>query len=100
MKWRKYIPHAILLGIAIAVSFYALRYWGDSKLHRNYPMTELTKKMQTHCVGRLLIDLPEGTEWEPTASGAHLDGYLALSVTTGVSEADYAILMEKRWAEI
>ncbi|MBN0719755.1 hypothetical protein JTM06_34760, partial [Pseudomonas aeruginosa] len=25
---------------------------------------------------------------------------LALSVTTGVSEADYAILMEKRWAEI
>ncbi|WP_216578814.1 hypothetical protein, partial [Pseudomonas aeruginosa] len=44
MKWRKYIPHAILLGIAIAVSFYALRYWGDSKLHRNYPMTELTKK--------------------------------------------------------
>lgn len=40
-------------------------------------MTELTK-MQTHCVGRLLIDLPEGTEWEPTASGAHLDGYLAL----------------------
>ncbi|HCT2497736.1 TPA: hypothetical protein OUI18_002356 [Pseudomonas aeruginosa] len=100
MKWRKYIPHAILLGIAIAVSFYALRYWGDSKLHRNYPMTELTKKMQTHCVGRLLIDLPEGTEWEPTASGAHLDGYLAISVTTGVSEADYAILMEKRWAEI
>lgn len=51
MKWRKYIPHAILLGIAIAVSFYALRYWGDSKLHRNYPMTELTKKCRPIVLG-------------------------------------------------
>ena len=40
--------------------------WGWKKVRlaypdRTHPMTALTKNMRTHCVGRLLIDLPEGT---------------------------------------
>ncbi|AZD16916.1 hypothetical protein C4K25_3995 [Pseudomonas chlororaphis] len=63
-------------------------------------MTELTQKMLTHCVGRLLIDLPEGTTWEANDSSAQLGGYLGLSVTTGVTEADFKALVARRWSEI
>ncbi|MCT9632650.1 hypothetical protein [Pseudomonas aeruginosa] len=100
MTRRKYLLHAAFLAIVIATVFCALRNWNNSKYDRIYPMNELTQKMQTHCVGRLLIDLPEGSTWEPNASGAHLDGYLALSVTTGVTEAEYDALVERRWSEI
>ncbi|HCF2479691.1 MULTISPECIES: T6SS immunity protein Tli4 family protein [Pseudomonas aeruginosa group] len=100
MTRRKYLLHAAFLAIVIATVFCALRNWNNSKYDRIYPITELTQKMQTHCVGRLLIDLPEGSTWEPNASGAHLDGYLALSVTTGVTEAEYDALVERRWSEI
>ncbi|QHC93069.1 hypothetical protein PchlR47_31355 [Pseudomonas chlororaphis] len=62
-------------------------------------MSELTQNMQTHCVGRLLIDLPAGTTWKPQASSAQL-GSLMLSVTTGVSEQQYRELVEKRWNEV
>ncbi|MFA2535025.1 T6SS immunity protein Tli4 family protein [Pseudomonas chlororaphis] len=62
-------------------------------------MSELTQNMRTYCVGRLLIDLPEGTTWEPQASAVQL-GDLSLSVTTGVSQQQYSDLVEQRWKEI
>lgn len=62
-------------------------------------MSELTRNMQTYCVGRLLIDLPAGTTWKPQASGAQL-GNMALSVITGVSRAQYDELLDKRWQEV
>lgn len=100
MTWHKYLPYTVLLVMAVGTGLYAQRNWVDTKYDRIYPMTELTQKMQTHCVGRLLIDLPEGTTWESNESSAQLGGYLGLSVTTGVTEVEYGSLVEVRWQEI
>ncbi|MFJ4195897.1 T6SS immunity protein Tli4 family protein [Pseudomonas sp. NPDC089534] len=62
-------------------------------------MTDLTRNVQTHCIGRLLIDLPEGTTWNATASSARL-GDLTLVVETDVSQARYDELIEQRWQAV
>jgi len=62
-------------------------------------MTELTKNMQTHCVGRLLIDLPQGSHWKNDASSARIDD-LSIEVKTRVTYEEYVAHVEKRWGEI
>ncbi|NTX90445.1 MULTISPECIES: T6SS immunity protein Tli4 family protein [unclassified Pseudomonas] len=62
-------------------------------------MTVLTQNMRTHCVGRLLIDLPEGSAWEPNASGATI-GNIKLSVVTDTSLEQFQDLVEQRWKEV
>lgn len=62
-------------------------------------MSELTRNMQTHCVGRLLIDLPQGTTWSANASSAQI-GNLTVAVTTGISQDQYEELIERRWQEV
>lgn len=62
-------------------------------------MTELTRNMHTHCVGRLLIDLPQGTTWTAHASSARL-GNLSVEVITGINRAQSEQLIERRWQEV
>ncbi len=62
-------------------------------------MTILTQDMRTHCVGRLLIDLPQHTTWKSRSSGARI-GNLNLSVTTGVSREQFDQMVKKRWLEV
>ena len=100
MNKRKYLLHTALLAVVLAAGFYAKRTLDTGNYDRIYPMTELTQNMRTHCVGRLLIDLPEGTSWSADASGARLSGYLTLSVTTDVSQEQYEALIAQRWQEL
>ena len=62
-------------------------------------MTNLTKDMQTHCVGRLLIDLPQDSHWKNDASSARIDD-LSIEIETHVTYEEYVARMEKRWGEI
>ncbi|WP_156407582.1 T6SS immunity protein Tli4 family protein [Achromobacter sp. Root83] len=62
-------------------------------------MSSLTQHMRTQCVGRILIDLPDGSVWKSKTNGGRV-GDLSFSVTTGVSRDEYAARVERRWAEI
>ncbi|WP_082033888.1 T6SS immunity protein Tli4 family protein [Pseudomonas sp. PI1] len=62
-------------------------------------MTALTQNLRTHCVGRLLIDLPEGSTWKPDASGATIGG-IKLAVETDISQERFKDYIEQRWQEI
>jgi len=62
-------------------------------------MIALTHTMRTHCIGRLLIDLPEGSTSEPDASGARI-GDLQVSVTSGVSRQQFDQQLEQRWQAV
>ncbi|WAB90555.1 T6SS immunity protein Tli4 family protein [Pseudomonas citronellolis] len=62
-------------------------------------MTALTQNMRTHCVGRLLIDLPEDSTWGPNASGATIGG-IKLAVETDMSHEQFKDYIEQRWQEI
>ncbi|MDF3841525.1 hypothetical protein P3W55_07345, partial [Pseudomonas citronellolis] len=62
-------------------------------------MTALTQNMRTHCVGRLLIDLPEGSTWKPDASGATIGG-IKLAVETDIRQERFKERVEKRWREV
>ncbi|MFD4841263.1 T6SS immunity protein Tli4 family protein [Achromobacter sp. NPDC058515] len=62
-------------------------------------MTSLTRNMKTQCVGRILIDLPEGSKWKPKAKGGRV-GDQYFSVTTGVSLDEFTAVLEERWAAI
>jgi len=67
--------------------------------NREHVMTDLTKNMQTHCVGRLLIDLPQGSHWKNDASSARIDD-LSIEIETHVTYEEYVARMEKRRGEI
>jgi hypothetical protein len=96
---RRHLLHAVFVFLALGACIYGWHQWRLTHPDRSYAMSELTQNMQTHCVGRLLIDLPAGTTWTPHASGAQL-GDVTLSVTTGVSQREFLEQVERRWKEV
>ncbi|MDF3841636.1 T6SS immunity protein Tli4 family protein, partial [Pseudomonas citronellolis] len=78
---------------------YGWRQWRLAHPDRSHEMTALTQNMRTHCVGRLLIDLPEGSTWKPDASGATIGG-IKLAVETDIRQERFKERVEKRWREV
>ncbi|WP_269962546.1 T6SS immunity protein Tli4 family protein [Pseudomonas citronellolis] len=89
------IATAMLLGACA----YGWRQWRLAHPDRSHEMTALTQNMRTHCVGRLLIDLPEGSTWKPDASGATIGG-IKLAVETDIRQERFKERVEKRWREV
>ncbi|WP_269961905.1 T6SS immunity protein Tli4 family protein [Pseudomonas citronellolis] len=89
------IATAMLLGACA----YGWRQWRLAHPDRSHEMTALTQNLRTHCVGRLLIDLPEGSTWKPDASGATIGG-IKLAVETDISQEWFKDYIEQRWQEI
>lgn len=93
----------LLILVATVVLFaactYGWRQWRLAHPDRSHVMTALTQNMRTHCVGRLLIDLPEDSTWGPNASGATIGG-IKLAVETDMSHEQFKDYIEQRWQEI
>ncbi|WMD18791.1 T6SS immunity protein Tli4 family protein [Achromobacter seleniivolatilans] len=93
---RKYLIHILLTACLIAATAVGIDQWRLAHPQRVHAMTTLTENMRTHCIGRLQIDLPDGTTTPANASGAIVRG-LDVSVTTGVSRQRYEEILEARW---
>lgn len=98
MQYRKSIRTLIAL-IALVACAWGWHYWRQTYSEPAYTMTSLTKDMKTLCIGRILMDVPSGTTWEPKASWARIGG-ASISSRTGVDRAQFEALVESRWREL
>ena len=98
-NWKGRFGCILILLALLGACAYGWRQWRLAHPDRSHVMTALTQNMRTHCVGRLLIDLPEGSTWKPDASGATIGG-VKISVVTEMSHEQFKQLVGKRWQEI
>ena len=98
-SWKGQFGCILILLALLGACAYGWRQWRLAHPDRSHVMTALTQNMRTHCVGRLLIDLPEGSTWKPDASGATIGG-IHLAVETDISHERFKDYVEQRWQEI
>lgn len=92
---------ALIACTTVLLARCGMQRWQLAHPQRNHAMTTLTEHMRTHCIGRLLIDLPEGSNLEngATGGGARI-GNIHISTATGISKEQFDVLIADRWAEI
>ena len=98
-SWKGRFGCILILLALLGACAYGWRQWRLAHPDRSHVMTALTQNMRTHCVGRLLIDLPEGSTWKPDASGATIGG-IKLAVETDIRQERFKERVEKRWREV
>lgn len=94
---KRHFLKAGLFLLALWLVYQALHYYRVTHPNRNHAMIESLRNMQPFCVGRFLIDLPEGTT--VLVNRASVEG-AEFSAETPVSHNKFESFMEKRWAEI
>lgn len=89
----------LIISSSIAVAACVSATWRTSNERSAQVMTELKTNSRPYCVGRLLINLPEGTTWGGAASNANIAG-VPIAVESAMSRDDFDAYVRRRWSEI
>lgn len=94
---KRHFLKAVLFFLSLWLVYQVLHYYRITHPNRNHAMIKSLRNMQPFCVGRFLINLPEGTTVR--VNRASVEG-AEFSAEAPVSHSKFELLMEKRWAEI